>query len=899
MRTTKGALRRLRVEHPSSFTARFMAALLDREIHGRTREALNSLFDLKSIARAHGHEAIEQLCQGLFETASAVDRVALAKARSVVDALLGDSNRYRLYFDTVAFLFEDRLDAALAELNAHKRHDDAVWWQLVAKAHELAGDLDKASECWDRAAQLMPHPDILTRFAGLSIQQNKFKDAVRALKAATTRSPDNPKILEQLAFAHTRLREFSEAGLIFETIGRLQPDVERHKVNLALCQAQSGDPKSALNSIDKVVDFSHPDFQIIGLRTNILNSLGRTEEAFADLQRLKTEFWDDLHFLVLYMDTAYRAGEDKAAHSAFQQLMVMQHKGQLSEPIFHSVSLDDLKQMGTERLRQREHLFSEVVRGKFPWLEAEALLGTVADQAWHRRTQRLTWLVDDVPARGEWTVYATNGISVHRGPDGNMSLSHIGVPLSSEPVVADMSALITLHRLDRLTTAATFFGKLILPASYGNLPVHDARKLIPHQPSREQELQIIQDVVQRQLITIIDDAEEIDHIPLVDEHRDGGDQFALADVAQMLQATQRITSQERDEFRSVCHRPMRENRELPTNSPVLIAASTLRTMARYGWFERILPTLKWCVKRPDYEDELRELREFEFQRTIYNSHLGLWQEINDLRASGSIEFRDSPSCRRREVESQDVEADSPPYLDAMLLANDVGLRLLADDRVCQAAVLNQHPDRLDAAFGTDRFLAAMEDKGALTSEEVYSDVIQLMRWRYRFLLLESHHLKIAALRSCDNLPGPELREIAAYVQESMRDPGLFCGPEKADPPTPVAVKYFMAWNEVCGKFLAAIWNDPEFNRDQLEIVTRWCIESLLPAVPRGLIYSPVGRRLASISRNAFLLTLMIWFVPVQPLERANEALRLMADHLGIGEDEFHEVAAEAADHKYH
>lgn len=890
---------RLRVDHPNSFSAKFLAALLDREVYGRSRESLNCLIGLRQMACDRGRAVIEQLCQGLFETASAMDLASLAQARSVVDSLLGESNLYRLYFNVIAFLMQERPDAALMELNAHPR-DDAVWWQIAAKAHELSGDLDSASKCWDRACQLMPHPDMLNHFAGMSIQQHRFEDAVRALKTAVVQSPDDPRLLEQLALAHTRLRQFSEAGVIFEKLSRLRPDVTTYRVNLALCQVYTGDPSSALDSINTVIDSAQTDLQLIGLRTEILLSLGRPKDAFADLHRRKCDFWGNGRFLALYMDTAYRAGEDKAAHIAFQQLIEMQHSGQLPEPLFRPMSLDDLKTMRTEQLRQRDSLFSEVVRGKIPWLVAESLLGAVADQAWHRRTQRLHWLPDDVPSRGEWTIYATNGFSVQNDTNGRPTVLRIGVPRPDGPVIADMSAIITLHRLGRLTLAANYFGKLILPASFGDLSVHDARRLAPHQPSREQELRSVRDLVERRLITLIEDGDVAEGTPIVDEFgddRDDDGRFSLADVAQLLRATQRLTSDEHGDFRLVCHRAVKSGRELPRDARVLFAVSTLRSLARYSWLERVLPGVNWCVKRTDYDGEVRELQEYEFQRSIFSSHQAMWEEINQLRAGGNLEYRDSASCHR-DRDADDDGVEPPQLVDAMLLAHDLGFRLLADDRLSQAALLNQRPDRSDAAFGTDRLLVGLEDEGVLSTDEVCADLIRMMRWRYRFLLPESRHLKVAALRSRDSLPGPELREIAAYVQESMRDPGLFCGPEKADLPTPVAYKYFMAWNEVCVDFLGLLGEEPSITDQQLGTVTRWCLESLLPAVPRGMLYSPVGRRLGNVTPRAFMLLAMIRFATVQPVQRANEALRLMASNLGMTEEEFYDAAAEAADGRF-
>jgi hypothetical protein len=140
--------------------------------------------------------------------------------------------------------------------------------------------------------------------------------------------------------------------------------------------------------------------------------------------------------------------------------------------------------------------------------------------------------------------------------------------------------------------------------------------------------------------------------------------------------------------------------------------------------------------------------------------------------------------------------------------------------------------------------------------------------------------------------------MAAYVQESMRDPGLFCGMEKSEPPTPIAFKYFMGWKELCVQFLASIWEDASIENEQLKLLTTWCLDSLLPAVPRGLRHMPLGRRLGALTPKAIMLSAMIRFATVQPVERANEALRLMSKCLGMTEDEFYDAAAEAADDRY-
>lgn len=101
-----------------------MAALLDREAYDRPAEAFSSMIRLKNLARDEGDETASHLCIGLFETASVLGTSELARARAVVDKLLGNDNRYRLYFDAVALLHQKKPDDALAV--RERREDDSA-----------------------------------------------------------------------------------------------------------------------------------------------------------------------------------------------------------------------------------------------------------------------------------------------------------------------------------------------------------------------------------------------------------------------------------------------------------------------------------------------------------------------------------------------------------------------------------------------------------------------------------------------------------------------------------------------------------------------------------------------------------------------------------------------------
>src|SRR5205085_4500830 len=235
--------------------------------------------------------------------------------------------------------------------------------------------------------------------------------------------------------------------------------------------------------------------------------------------------------------------------------------------------------------------------------------------------------------------------------------------------------------------------------SYGDLGVRDAQRLIPHQPSREHEVRSVRDLVQRRLITVLEGSDVQVADALVDEYRDDydeGTRHSLADLGKMLRESQRLTTAELESLNNVCHHPRRQGRDVPHNARIVFATSTLRTLARFDWLERLLTGGHWCVRRSDFEREVNDLQAYEAQRAVYDDNRRMWEELTDPRKKGNVEFKACASSNDNTDDESDTadsdESKAPPFLDALLLANDLGCRLFADDRVCQSAVLNEHPD---------------------------------------------------------------------------------------------------------------------------------------------------------------------------------------------------------------
>jgi hypothetical protein len=433
-------------------------------------------------------------------------------------------------------------------------------------------------------------------------------------------------------------------------------------------------------------------------------------------------------------------------------------------------------------------------------------------------------------------------------------LSQIQRPSPGEAIVADMSALLTLHKLGRLQQVVNYFGKLILPASIGDLAVNDSKRLTPHQPSREHEFSIVYDLVQRKLIAKVDRTKETSGIQIVDEYYD--------------------------------------------DEGIAISISTLRTLARFSWFEHVMKSIECRVFTDQFERETRELKAYEFQTKIFDDHQVFWGLINRLSSEGKVEFQHPKKITELTSYHDGDESDEAEqrltFIDGPLVARENNCRLLADDRFCQSIVFNETPENGQAAFGSDLVVESLEQSGVITPDDALSDFLKLIGWRYRFLVLLPSYLKVAADRSKENLPGPELRSIGIYVQQSMKDPGLLCGMEPSTPPMPIAFKYFLSWKANCVEFLGLVWKDESYSIDQLTTISRWCLTSLFPSIPNGLMYTQIGRRLGDFLPRSFLMAAMIRFATIQPIERANCGLRLFADELGVSEDEFFKIAAETA-----
>lgn len=885
---------RLRVEHSGDFQARFLAAVADRELLGHSSEAFDAFVQLSKEAATDDEK--ESVCVGLFVAAGDCLPEKIAQAIEVVTDLRPDDTRLIGLLHVFEHVANNQLDKAEEQLTLVRDETDAVWWQAHARLAEMKGYEDVAQAAWEKASELLPHHNVIRRSVQASMDRRKFESAIRSLKKLLLDSPNSEQDLKALAHAFFQLGDYAQAVEPLQQLVSIDSANADYRIWLAQSLARSARVSPAIEVLRPVLDWEEPPIDVILLQSELLESDNRPTEGLRLLDAVAADHWDDPRFLLAYMGRAHRAEEEPLAHEAYERLVELRGEGKVPSELMQPTTLEQLLEHGREFQNRRETLQAEVVGGRIPWLFVEDVLGNPPTWAWMLHTQELKWVSEERLSRAAFSVYATNGFTVRVTEEGKR-IEPITAIDEGTAVVADLSALVTLHELGQLSNAAEFVGELILPASYGDLRQRDAGRFGQHQPSRETELRKIRDEIERGRIRVVEP--DAANLPCVDEYRDEPGQYLLRiqDLIPVLQSAQKTSPQEIEELRRVAHKPSMGDEQQPALSvgaELLVDLATLRTLANQAQFETVLGTFGIHLRACQQEELAAELQAHEQARAARTSHEAMWEAVAKLSDKGKVKWVPLP-LDTGGVEEEEREEDeiASIYLDSVRLSQHIEKALVVDDRVLQVDAYRGNPTSTSVAFGSDQLILKMYEAGKCSREAAGECFRNLMRWRYRFLTPPPSLLLAWARQSVDNLPGDALLDVAAYLHDCLRDPGLHCGLEQSDPPMPMAAKLVTAWIDSIGTFLANVWNEAQFTDESATNLTRWVAEEFIPSCPKGLWWHPVGVNLARIEAKSTLTMAMVKFTEVREARRANQGLRVLAQGLGLTDDEFLTAAVEA------
>ena len=446
------------------------------------------------------------------------------------------------------------------------------------------------------------------------------------------------------------------------------------------------------------------------LRAVVLDSLGKPGPAFDGLHAVRERFWGDMAFVQVYHTLALKVNREHEAHIAFLRVHELQ-AGDPNGPL-RPGTLDELRELMRRERDRHDHLNRQLLAGRLPWPVVGRSLRREAYLDWAIRTQE-TFVPDAPVARAEYAVYATNGLCVRSDGDESRSLEPVTASPAGRPVVADLSALLTLHRLGLLERALAYFGRVVLPAGYAARFLEERRSLQPHQASQVEARRAILAAVDQGRLRSLPavSAPGGTPAPVLDEHHPDEEtaDFHLIDAVDWLRRTGRITEDAAASARAVCHRPAlaRESADFPAAATrqLRVTVVTLTTVHGLGLLDRFLATMRLCLEQDEVEELRRDLLGVERR-----GELTCWtRELQELLTADERVETAEPTLPPGTGDEDDSDRELDPALDALLLAEQRKLPLLADDRCLQALLLNARHGEPGAAFGTDALLAATTD----------------------------------------------------------------------------------------------------------------------------------------------------------------------------------------------
>lgn len=886
---------RLRAERGDTFEGNRLAAYVEGMILGQPKEALAATREL--LQRYRSADQVEQLVHLLVLLASKFPEGEGEQVREEAEALLGPGSRYARFRAIERLLKADQYGEAEAQLGQAQDEDDPNWLELMAGVRVGQKREGDALDLLLGAVEKYPEPMLLRKTAFLADKTGKASVATTLLERILRAEPDDVLARARLAQLCIQGGRYDVAAGHYRELRKLEPHVPTHGINEAIALSLDLRHDASLRVYDEVCSTGSPPLAAVVGRAMLLKALNRTEDAFKSLEPFRENFWDDADFLKAYVDLGYAAKREQEAQHGFLRLHELQTKGAIPK-VLHAVDLKELLEMFRQHAENEETVERGVLEGKLPWILAGAMLNRTPAESLHERTAALRWQRDDPPGWSKHTVYATHGYVVLGDVPGEKWLEKLQASERGKPAVLDLTALMTLHRLGLMGKVADYFGTCLYPIEYHAAALQEQPKLVAHQPSRLEAARNIKALIDGERINeeIADQPLPYVHEYLPEGSKEEGDTFALIDLLPALKSGEYLSDTELANFESLAGHSSRatESRPVPhSQQAISVHHSTLEALDQKALLKPVLAGFQVHIRDADRRAIEGQIASWQERQTLWDRQASLWAAVKaDKRFVPSAhgipqEFR---VAEKKEENERDAEHTWLPLYGAFL-ANEKSLPLLVDDRTCQQFVLS---DRKSAtvAFGVDACLEGLLDAKLLEPDEAAEAYLRLMSWRYKFVLPPVPVLVALAKRSLKTPPGQSLRAVSRYIQDTMRDPGLFAGLEPTEPPMAMAHKVFLGWSSILTQFVITLWTEESVPEDAAEAFTRWTFTEALPSVPQNL--GPNGRVLADGHVRVVMGHALARAASLEPSAHVNKALLAIADNLGVTEAAFLEHVAEVA-----
>lgn len=896
----KDIVTRMRSEHPLDFEAHVLASVVQTVCFHEYEEAFAEAEKL--VPKADSPEKKKNLFTLFEQIKQSMPEETLSKYeamyRKIIEHLLADSPSLFKMWQAGEHLRKTSPDQALPLLDAVRDEADLYWLQLYSTALIQKGMNKEAVVYLEKATLFAPSLGLLRKTAMEALKSGLTEKGQEMCVKILHLDPNDVVARQNLANILIGKGDFAGAVEHYRKLHELESQNSAHAISLAISLVRSGDLETALGVYNEILLAAKTTQQAVFGKAQVLKSLGRIQEAFDSLEAVRPDLWADPAFVSAYMSFAYSAGEDDKAHEALVQLLALRTEGRISDDVMRPVTIDDgmdqFKQMMKGQQEQNQKIHEEMLKGKAPWLWAEEMSRNPSYWGWWKRIQALLWIGDDPINRATFSIYSTNGFHARTSDDKNKELLPLECPPKGTQIVADLSALITLHRLGLLDVALEYFDKITVPMSYFSFLMQEADRLMPAQVSQQTNAEAIKSAIDDKKIVVMEDSGSTGKrpMPLVDEYSMSENEhlYHIRDLLKPLLDAGRLSQTEYEHTLHAASKPAGADAghpELRLLDKLQIDLTTLEVLTGFGLLNLIATQFSVHVTKDVPEELATKLKVFELREEVRKWHMELSEKIRHDKRFVAVPHAAPPGPKKDKNQPDDY----PIAFHAAILAQQIGLPLLADDRVCQAFTLNERQGADYAAFGTDVVAVALGKAGILKQEQAANILFQLMEWRYRFILPPPDILKLWAVEFAQHPPGRFLQQVASYMHDCMRDTGLFGGLEQTDPPVSMATRLFLSWLTNVVELIGLVWTDERYTSENAKKMTVWIINEFLPSSPR-VMPGQAKERISTMLPRTVIAHLMILSGRVQDPKRIGEALRAVKTALHLTDQAYMNIVTE-------
>jgi len=454
--------------------------------------------------------------------------------------------------------------------------------------------------------------------------------------------------------------------------------------------------------------------------------------------------------------------------------------------------------------------------------------------------------------------------------------------------VADISSLITFHRLGILEAITEYFGEVLIPVGYLPTVLEDSRRMVLHQKSIQKSAEKVAQLISDERINVLSEYDKLsDEIAQVDEYTETTEhRYSLCDLIQPMCTAGGLKEQDYALIARAFAKPSTlddAHVALKQGQKVMVDLSTLETVAQAGVLDKVAGFYQLLISMSANCEVTQRLKALATKEETRLWHMDLWTRIKaDIRFK-FVQHRVPEELRK-------PGADEKKFLAfaSCFVSQEMKLPLLADDRVCQMLRLNDPEGFRYASFGSDTLIMRLVEDGKIDVEKGATLISQLMTWRYRFIVPTPTILKALADGYRGNLPGQALREVSRYAHDCLRDAGLFVGREKTEMGDSLAMRSYLTWVSIIAEFLVLVWADENYEVDAAQRLTIWACSEFIPPLPR-FVDGKTKVRVSEMTSRLFLSHALLNASGKFRELRMADAMKAIQGGLILSNDEYQQI----------